>query len=91
MQMDITHNSRTVHLILVYRPPNSSPIKDFLDEFSNLLDEQLYARTSDLIISGDFNKQMNSPSTNARKFSEHFTAYNLKHTFEWPLILGVTK
>ena len=78
IQMDITHNSRTVHLIIVYRPPNSSPIKDFLDEFSNLLDEQLYARNSDLIISGDFNIQMDSPSTNAREFSELLTAYNLK-------------
>ena len=78
IQLDITHNSRTLRLIIVYRPSGSAPFNDFLEEFSNFLDDQVYPKASDLLISGDFNIHMDSSCTNTRDFCDLVTSFNLK-------------
>ena len=75
--MDIVQNSNAVHLVIVYRPPGSATsFKDFLNEFSNVLDSQLFKQAS-LIISGDFNIHVDSTSSDARGFCDVLSAYGL--------------
>ncbi len=66
IHLDINHQSRNLRLIIIYRPPNSSTLKTFLDEFSTILDDEIF-NSSDLL---------SYPEILTSQWTHHFQAPN---------------
>ncbi|XP_071504088.1 uncharacterized protein [Diadema antillarum] len=84
MQMDVIENSKSMHLVVIYRPPRSSvPFTCFLEEFSNLLDDCLFKQSS-LVIAGDFNIHVDTSAPDARELNDVLDSYGLQQHIQQP-------
>ena len=78
----LNYASTSLRMVVVYRPPpskkNQLSVTLFLDEFSSLL-EKLIISIGPLVITGDFNFQLDSPSDRAAaRFREVLDIFDLK-------------
>ena len=78
----LNYASTSLRMVVVYRPPpspkNRLSVTLFLDEFSSLL-EKLIISTAPLVITGDFNFHLDSPSDRAAaRFREMLDIFDLK-------------
>ena len=78
----LNYASTSLRMVVVYRPPpsqkNRLSVTLFLDEFSSLL-EKLIISTGPLVITGDFNFHLDSPSDRAAaRFREVLDIFDLK-------------
>ena len=68
MTVNLNYGSTSLRMVVVYRPPpsqkNRLSVTLFVDEFSSLL-EKLIISTGSLVITGDFNFHLDSPSERA--------------------------
>ncbi|XP_072182185.1 uncharacterized protein [Diadema setosum] len=84
VQMDVIENSKSMHLVVIYRPPRSSvPFRCFLEEFSNLLDDCLFKQSS-LVIAGDFNIHVDTSAPDARELIDVLDSYGLQQHIQQP-------
>ena len=83
-EISIVHNSLSMDVCVIYRPPSaSSSLKQFIDDFSCLLDYLLF-KNSSLLIAGDFNIHVKNVSPNTSLFLETLSAYDLKQHIQVP-------
>lgn len=71
-------SSKMIKLIIIYRPPSSSPLTTFYGEFSVLLGE-LAIVSGELLIVDDFNIHVNSSSdSSATHFRDLLASFDLR-------------
>ena len=78
---------RTVHYVVVYRPPSGSHSK-FREKFISLL-EDIDANNSDFIVAGDFNIHMDNPhSPDTQNFTQILADFGLRSHTSGPTHIG---
>ena len=81
-------NSVLTHIVAIYRPPSTStygyPTNMFLDEFAVLLESPVLC-PGKLVLTGDFNFQVDDPSDSAAlKFLDLLDLFNLRQHIDVP-------
>ena len=71
------HQNKTLNLYIIYRHPNSS-ILQFIESLANLLEEYILSDHGELILTGDFNIQMDMPHlSDPILFNDFLDTFNL--------------
>ena len=80
----VNTGNRTVHLIAIYRPPDSN-IMEFCNEFINLLENNINS-SGELVLLGDFNIAINKPlGAGLATFLDILDSFNLVNKVEKPM------
>ena len=78
IQAKIVSTSKSVQIVIIYRPPGSScSVAKFFEEFSDFLDDCLFLPGS-LVISGDFNIHFTASSPSAKTFKDLLASHGLQ-------------
>ena len=77
MNVHVKFRNKTLNLYIIYRHPNSS-ILQFIESLANILDENILSDHGELILTGDFNIQMDMPHlSDTILFNDFLDTFNL--------------
>ena len=92
MDVYVKFRNKTLNLYIIFRHPNSSVLQ-FINSLANLLEENILSDHADLILTGDFNMQMDKPHlSDTILFNDFLDTFNLtnKVTFSTHLSQHIT-
>ena len=77
MNIHVKFRNKTLNLYIIYRHPNASVLQ-FIKSLANLLEEDILSDHGELILTGDFNIQMNKPHlSDTILFNNFLDTFNL--------------
>ena len=88
MNIHAIFRNKTLNLYIIYRHPNAIVLQ-FINSLANLLEENILSDHGELILTGDFNIQMDKPHlSDTILFNDFLDTFNLTNKITFPTHLS---